>query len=169
MSSNRQKQTAEQLENLTMSMRGFGARTVLYQQTVATSLGIPNNDFLSLDILHEKGPVTAGELSKLTGLTTGSVTALIDRLEKNGFARREPDPKDRRKVIIVPLYENKDEVSNTYMLLHTAMIELASTYTKEELEIVTQFLRQAGTVLEEQIHQLHSHARNKQITIDDQE
>jgi len=67
-----------------MSMRGLGNRTVLYQQTVAASLGLYNNDFLSIDILREKGPVTAGELSKLTGLTTGSVTSLIDRLEKNG-------------------------------------------------------------------------------------
>lgn len=55
---------------------------MVYQQNVAASLGLYNNDFLSVDILREKGPITAGELSKLTGLATGSVTALIDRLEK---------------------------------------------------------------------------------------
>lgn len=55
------------------------------QQNVAASLGLYNNDFLSIDILHERGPITAGELSKLTGLATGSVTALIDRLENNRF------------------------------------------------------------------------------------
>lgn len=52
---------------------------------VATSLGLYNNDFLSIDILHEKGPITAGELSKLTGLTTGSITTLVDRLEKTAL------------------------------------------------------------------------------------
>lgn len=160
MSSDRQKQTSEQVENLTLSMRGFGSRTVLYQQIVAASLGITNNDFLSIDILHEKGSVTAGGLAKLTGLTTGSVTALIDRLEKNGFVRRQPDPKDRRKVIIVPLYEDKEEVSHTYLQLHAAMVELASTYSDEQLELITQFLNKAGTVLEEQIQQLHVQARN---------
>lgn len=161
MSTDRQKPTADQLESLTMSMRGFGSRTVLYQQVVAASLGLTNNDFLSVDILHEKGPVTAGELAKLTGLTTGSVTALIDRLEKSGFVRRQPDPQDRRKVIIVPLYENKAEVSNIYMQLHAAMVQLASAYTKEELESIARFLREAGTVLEGQISELHSPARNK--------
>lgn len=155
MSSNRSEQPTEQQENLTMSMRGLGTRTVLYQQSVAASLGLYNSDFLSVDILHEKGPVTAGELSKLTGLTTGSVTALIDRLEKSGFVRRQHDPNDRRKVIIVPLYENKEEVSKTYLMLHAAMVKLASSYSDEELELIIQFLHKASIVLEEQIHILN--------------
>jgi DNA-binding MarR family transcriptional regulator len=142
-------------------MRGLGTRTVLYQQNVAASLGLYNSDYLSVDILHEKGPITAGELSKLTGLATGSVTALIDRLEKNGFVRRQNDPNDRRKVIIVPLYENKEEVFNTYLPLHTAMVKLASAYTEEELELITRFLGKASEVLEEQIHHLSSTTRNK--------
>ncbi|WP_135548826.1 MarR family transcriptional regulator [Paenibacillus cymbidii] len=116
---------------------------------------------MSIDILHEKGPITAGELSKLTGLTTGSVTALIDRLEKNGFVQRQPDPKDRRKVIIVPLYENKEDVSRIYLQLHAEMVKLASSYSDEELALITQFLGQASAVLEDQILQLHSKARNK--------
>lgn len=102
MSRDRHNQVTIQQEDLTLRMRGLGSRTVLYQQKVATSLGLYNNDFLSIDILQEKGPITAGELSKLTGLTTGSITTLVDRLEKNGFVRREHDPNDRRKVIIVP-------------------------------------------------------------------
>lgn len=161
MSSDRQNQPTELQENFTLHMRGLGTRTVLYQQNVATSLGLYNNDFLSVDILREKGPITAGELSKLTGLATGSVTALIDRLEKNGFVRRENDPNDRRKVIIVPLYENKEEVSNTYLPLHSAMVKLAASYTDEELTFITQFLAKASTVLEEQIHQLSSTIRSK--------
>ncbi|WP_269056880.1 MarR family winged helix-turn-helix transcriptional regulator [Paenibacillus tundrae] len=142
-------------------MRSLGTRTVLYQQHVAASLGLYNNDFISVDILREKGPITAGELSKLTGLATGSVTTLIDRLEKNGFVRRENDPNDRRKVIIVPLYENKEEVSSTYLTLHTAMVNLASTYTEEELELITGFLSKAGNVLDGQIEDLSSKIRGK--------
>ncbi|OAB29897.1 MarR family transcriptional regulator [Paenibacillus macquariensis subsp. macquariensis] len=159
MSSNQQDQPTDLQENFTLGMRGLGTRTVVYQQNVAASLGLYNNDYLSVDILHEKGPITAGELSKLTGLATGSVTALIDRLEKNGFVRRENDPNDRRKVIIVPLYENKEEVSNTYHPLHSAMLKLASSYTVEELELITQFLGKASTVLEEQIEHLSTKTR----------
>lgn len=161
MPNNRLEQPTEQQEKLTMGMRGLGTRTVLYQQSVAASLGLYNNDFLSIDILHEKGPVTAGELSRLTGLTTGSVTSLIDRLEKNGFVRRQPDPHDRRKVIIVPLYENKEDVSATYLQLHAAMVKLASSYSDEELELITQFLNKASSVLEEQIHHLNSNTTKR--------
>ncbi|PWW02422.1 DNA-binding MarR family transcriptional regulator [Paenibacillus cellulosilyticus] len=161
MSTDRQIQSTEQQEILTLRMRSLGARTVLYQQSVATALGLNNNDFLTIDILNEKGPVTAGELAKLTGLTTGSVTALIDRLEKNGFVQRQPDPQDRRKVIIVPLYENKEDVSSIYLQLHAEIVKLASSYSDEELALITQFLGQASSVLEDQIHHLHSNARNK--------
>lgn len=149
------EQPTEQQEYLTKGLRGFGTRTVLYQQRVAAAIGLYNHDFLSIDILHEKGPVTAGELSKLTGLTTGSVTALIDRLEKSGFVQRQQDPLDRRKVIIVPLYENKEEVSQIYLQLHAAMVQLAATYSDEELALISQFLRKASTVLEEQIQYLN--------------
>ncbi|NQX58276.1 MarR family transcriptional regulator [Paenibacillus qinlingensis] len=142
-------------------MRGLGTRTVLYQQNVATSLGLYNNDFISIDILRERGPITAGELSKLTGLTTGSVTALIDRLEKNGYVRRQNDPNDRRKVIIVPLYENKEEVSHTYLPLHSAMVKLASSYSEEELTLITTFLEQASHVLDAQIDQLSAKLSSK--------
>lgn len=161
MSSHEQAQPTPEQEQFTLLMRGLGTRTVVYQQNVAASLGLYNNDFLSVDILREKGPITAGELSKLTGLATGSVTALIDRLEKNGYVRRQNDPKDRRKVIIVPLYENKEDVIDTYMPLHTAMVKLAASYTDEELSLISQFLGKASTVLDEQIDHLSSPTRSK--------
>lgn len=80
---------------------------------------------------------------------------------KNGYVRRQNDPNDRRKVIIVPLYENKDDVINTYQPLHTAMVKLAASYTNEELALVSQFLGKASAVLEEQIDHLGSTARGK--------
>ncbi len=164
MSNQHQVQATDQQEQFVLRMRGLGTRTVVYQQNVAASLGLYNNDFISVDILREKGPITAGELSKLTGLATGSVTALIDRLEKSGYVRRQNDPNDRRKVIIVPLYEQKEDVSNTYIPLHNEMVKLASTYTEEELELITQFLNKASTVLDDQIDRLSSTPRIKSST-----
>jgi len=148
------------LEQFTLLMRGLGTRTVQYQHNVAASLGLHNSDFISVDILRDKGPITAGELSKLTGLTTGSVTALIDRLEKIGYVRRELDSRDRRKVIIVPQYENREEIVRAYQPLHDAMIQLAAGYTAEQLELISQFLDKACAVLEEQIRTLHSDAQD---------
>ncbi|GIP27599.1 putative HTH-type transcriptional regulator YcgE [Paenibacillus sp. J23TS9] len=161
MSSEQQDQTTDPKERFVSLMRGLGTRTILYQQNVAASLGMYNNDLKSVDILNETGPITAGELSKLTGLATGSVTALIDRLEKVGYVRRENDPSDRRRVIIVPEYESKEEISNTYLPLHTAMINLVSSYTPEELTLITEFLGKASSVLEEQIEYLSSKTRGK--------
>lgn len=161
MSSHQQDPSTDLQEHFSSLMRGLGTRTILYQQNVAASLGLYNNDFISVDILRETGPITAGELSKKTGLTTGSITALVDRLVKIDYVRRENDPSDRRRVIIVPQYEDKEEISNTYLPLHAAMIELASSYTPDELSLITQFIGKASTVLEDQIHHLSSTTRSK--------
>lgn len=151
MSTHKFNKVTNQHESFVGLIRGFGTRSVLYQQKIAVSLGLYNHDFIAMDILRESGPITAGELSKLSGLTTGSITALVDRLEKAGYIRRENDPTDRRKVIIVPQYEHKHEVKEQYYALHEAMVNLASTYTKDELKLITQFLENASTVLEKQI------------------
>lgn len=164
MSSHQHEPSTELKEDFTLLMRGLGSRTILYQQNVAASLGLYNNDFISIDILRETGPITAGELSKKTGLTTGSITALVDRLEKIGYVRRENDPNDRRRVIIVPQYEDKEEITNTYLPLHAAMIELASSYSAEELTLITKFLGKASAVLEGQIQDLSTGATRKSST-----
>lgn len=59
------------------------------------------------------------------------------------------------------VYENKEEVSSTYLTLQAAMVNLASTYTEEELELITGFLSKAGDVLDEQIEDLSSKIRGK--------
>lgn len=151
LSINKSKEIENPHETFVNLMRGLGTRSVLYQQKIAVSLGLYNHDFIAVDILRESGPITAGELSKLSGLTTGSITALVDRLEKAGYVKRESDPTDRRRVIIVPKYEHKEEVKEKYFALHESMVKLADTYTEEELKLITQFLKKANTVLEDQI------------------
>lgn len=161
MSSHQKNQPTDLQEQFTILMRRLGTRMILHRQNVAAALGLHNSDHISVDILRETGPITAGELSKRTGLSTGSITALIDRLEKVGYIRRENDPADRRKVLIVPIREPKEADNQTYLPLYTAMIELASSYTPKELELITQFLDKADTVLEEQIQYLSANRQNK--------
>ncbi|MBO0441944.1 MarR family winged helix-turn-helix transcriptional regulator [Candidatus Enterococcus ikei] len=138
-------------QQLTSLLRGFGSRSILHQQAIVHSLGISPNDFISIDLLNELGPLTAGELAEHTGLSTGTITALIDRLEKNGYARREKDPNDRRRVIIVPTYEDKEEIQKAYMPLDSAMNALAQEYSEKELENINHFLEKAVLVLDEQL------------------
>lgn len=151
LSTNKDNKVTDYHRNLVQLIRGQGTRSVLYQQKVATSLGLYNHDFIAVDILRESGAITAGELSRLTGLTTGSITSLVDRLEKAGYVKRENDPNDRRRVIIVPQFEHKEEVKEKYYALHKSMIELASTYTESELKLVTSFLENVNHVLDNQI------------------
>ncbi|MEO0531369.1 MAG: MarR family transcriptional regulator [Planctomycetota bacterium] len=70
-----------------------------FDHLVCTELGIARNDLRCLNLL-EHGPVQPGEVARQIGLSTGSVTALIDRLEKLGFVTRRPDPKDRRRTCV---------------------------------------------------------------------
>ncbi|MGX7262696.1 MarR family winged helix-turn-helix transcriptional regulator [Enterococcus crotali] len=151
MSINQNLNTNVSIEQLTSLLRGFGSRSILHQQAIVQALGIPANDYISIDLLNELGPLTAGELAEKTGLSTGTITALIDRLEKIGYARREKDSNDRRRVIIVPTYEDREEIQKAYQPLNTAMQSLAREYSEEERHIINQFLAKAVSVLDEQL------------------
>jgi DNA-binding MarR family transcriptional regulator len=80
-------------------LREVSGQGVLYSNAVASRLGISSSDLECLGYLTD-GPITAGALAEATRLTTGAITGMVDRLEKAGFARRERDPNDRRKVLV---------------------------------------------------------------------
>ena len=84
----------EMIENTTV--------TIMFHQAIADRLGLNITDHKCAGILMRSGPISAGELARRTGLTTGAITGVIDRLERAGFARRAPDATDRRKVMIEP-------------------------------------------------------------------
>src|SRR4030081_3058399 len=90
----------ELIAALNRALRDASGQGVLYSQTVAERLGINSTDLECLDCVVLRGPLTAGELAEATGLTTGAITGVIDRLERAGFARRESDGNDRRKVLV---------------------------------------------------------------------
>src|ERR1700756_6065953 len=87
----RAKARATLLGELEEAMRRSSAQGVLYGQTVANVAGIANSDLECMDILYLEGRVTAGRLAEVTGLTTGAITGVVDRLEKAGLVRRERD------------------------------------------------------------------------------
>src|SRR6266581_7672060 len=93
------------LAQLPTRWRVFANQTVLYTQAVAEQVGLNLTDLSCTGILTVEGPVTAGRLAELTGLTTGAITGAIDRMERAGYVRRESDPNDRRRVVVVPIAE----------------------------------------------------------------
>src|SRR5580700_8402437 len=90
------------LDSISMRMREITGLSVIYSQAMASKLGIGSSDLECLDLVST-GPsdVTAGTLAKTTGLTTGAITGVIDRLERAGFVKRRRNSADRRKVTVV--------------------------------------------------------------------
>jgi DNA-binding MarR family transcriptional regulator len=130
------------LEELEHAMRRASALGTIFSQTVAQQAGLSSSDHECLDFLNLEKNVTAGRLAEVTGLTTGAITGVVDRLEKAGYVRRVRDASDRRKVFIEIVPENVAKVGRFYEHLQRSMMELWSTYSDAELKLVLQFTTQ---------------------------
>jgi DNA-binding MarR family transcriptional regulator len=126
----------QELEN---ALRRGSAQGTIFGQTVANTVGISGSDLECLDFLNLEGRVTAGRLAEVTGLTTGAITGVVDRLEKAGLVRRERDPNDRRKVFIATVPENVVRVGRFYENMHRGMVKLWETYSDAELRLLVGF------------------------------
>jgi DNA-binding MarR family transcriptional regulator len=123
-------------------MRETSGQGVLYSQAVAARLGIHSTDLECLDWIL-RGPVAAGALAEATGLTTGAITGVIDRLEKAGFATREPDPNDRRKVMVRALPAGLKQIGPLFAPMERSAMASLAKYSEKELLLILDFLHQA--------------------------
>jgi DNA-binding MarR family transcriptional regulator len=135
----RAKSRATLLQELEEAMRRSSAQGVLFGQAVANVAGISGSDLECLDFLNLEGRVTAGRLAEVTGLTTGAITGVVDRLEKAGLVRRERDEADRRKVFIVVVPEATATIGQFYVPMQQAMHKVWSRYSEEELRLLLRF------------------------------
>jgi DNA-binding MarR family transcriptional regulator len=110
--------------------------------------GVNRTDGRCLDMLGFRGPMTAGELAAVTGLTTGSVTSLIDRLEAQDLVRRRPDDSDRRRVIVELTDEAERIAEEVYGPVGAEGRPLVEAYSDEELAVISRFLGQARELAE---------------------
>lgn len=119
----------------------FGINAVLFRNAMGRKLGLNITDSQCLSILGIKGTSTPTELARYTGLTTGSATAMLDRLEKASFIKRHPNPKDRRGVLIEINHQKSAETMKPMVAgIQKAHRELLASYSAEELEIIADFL-----------------------------
>ncbi len=131
----------ELIEEINAAGRKMSTVTVIFHQTIAEKAGLSGSDHKYLDLLFQEGAMTAGRLAELTGLTTGAVTGIIDRLEKQGMVKRESDPDDRRKVLVVPLMENAfKRLAPVFEPLREDLEAYFDPYSNEELEIIRKYL-----------------------------
>jgi DNA-binding MarR family transcriptional regulator len=91
---------SELIDRLIHMARAQEAATDAFDEVACQALGINRTDARCLNIIENQGPLTAGRLAQLSGLTTAAVTSVLDRLERAGYARRRRDEEDRRQVIV---------------------------------------------------------------------
>jgi DNA-binding MarR family transcriptional regulator len=134
------------VRELGRSVPALVALGLRFQEAVAHRVGINATDLKCLNILRELGSATAGELADRTGLTTGAVTRMIDRLVRAGYVRRHHDTTDRRRVIVSPEPEPLAELAGIYDGMNTAWTELLTSYPADKLEFLLDVLRRLREV-----------------------
>ncbi|WP_460961847.1 MarR family winged helix-turn-helix transcriptional regulator [Spirosoma litoris] len=126
----------------------YAYTSIQMHEAVARKAGLPGTDHKYLGFLLQKGQMTAGELSSLTGLTTGAVTGLIDRFEKKGLVQRLFAEDDRRKVIIVPNTENiMTLIAPLYKEFRSKSAELLASFSDEEINVIATYLSKAIDIM----------------------
>ena len=129
----------EVVKRVMMAGRENATNSMLFHQAIAHLLGLHVPDMRCLELISRHGPSNPSELARLTGLTTGSDTVLIDRLEKAGLIERKPDPKDRRKTILSPTRKAQMKIGPLYKPMAQGMFKLMSKYSRAELRALEKF------------------------------
>jgi DNA-binding MarR family transcriptional regulator len=129
----------ELLAQLVHEAHLLGGRLVVAHQGRADALGLNPTDLLCLELIDNEGPATAGRLAELLQLTTGAVTGVLDRLERAGFVRRERDPDDRRRVLVLIAPERQRELAQLLDPLGMAIDQVTEAWPEEDLRRALDF------------------------------
>ena len=144
-------------EDFVLAMRRTGSVMQLITQAAAERIGINSTDMNCLNIVALTGAMTAGELAKATGLTTASITGVLDRLEESGFVRRERDVADRRRVIIqLNSGRGLRDVAPVFGPMLAAWRAATARYTDDELGLILSFQLELEQILRDQLARLRS-------------
>lgn len=137
MSRDRQALLGELLHEIRANQRATDA----VDEAAAEAIGVNRTDSKCIDILEQHGRMSAGELARQSGLTTGAVTAVIDRLERLEYVRRVADPADRRRVLVELTPRLQRMIQELMGPLGDAGFPLIDRYSDEQLELLIEFTR----------------------------
>lgn len=122
----------------------YAYASIQMHEIIARKAGFSGTDHKYLGFFLQKGKLTAGQLAELTDLTTGSVTALIDRFEKKGLVKRQADSSDRRKVFIIPDSEKIMALLRPfYQAFQDETEQLIASFSDHEREVIGSYLAKA--------------------------
>lgn len=150
------KTRQEVLKDLNEAIRKVGAQSVLMSDAVSRLVGLNSTDLECLDLLLLSGATTAGQLAAHCGLTTGAMTAVIDRLERAGYARRRRDLTDRRRVLVEALPRVVQEIGPLYRPLIRTTNALNDQYDEKQLALVAAYLERVFSLAAEHVNWLQT-------------
>ena len=143
------------------AIRKTGSLMQLMNQAAADRIGINATDLNCLNILSFSGQMTAGELARATGLTTASITGVVDRLEEAGYVRRDRDPRDRRRVVIRLVLETAlRDVASVFLPMMRDWQQMAARYSDDELRLIVGFYDRMEDILRGHLTRLREAGRD---------
>jgi DNA-binding MarR family transcriptional regulator len=145
------------LGELETAGRALSAAAVMFHETLAAKQGLSAIEEKALDLLERFGPLTAKELAQRSGLAPASVTGLVDRLERKGFAGRRRHPDDGRRVLIEARSERLAALAELFGDWARALDELYAGYTVEQLGTILHFMTSAARLQREATAKLSGH------------
>ena len=150
------KLSRKQLLAAVIQASSENSTTAVFMHTIiAERVGLGATETKTLFILSSHGALTAGEIAQYTGLTTSSVTNLIDRLESKGFVKRMRDTHDRRRVIVERNEDRLSDLDQVFHSLQEKFMDFLETYSDDQLATIADFVTQATRRSQEFIATLH--------------
>ena len=143
------KTKAELMLELIEATRANQVATEKMDEAASRAMGVNRTDARCIHVIDRGGRLSAGRLAEEASLTTGAVTAVIDRLESKGYARRLPDPDDRRRVLVELTDLARERAWGLYGPLGERGRPHLERCSASELELLIDFMR-LGTELNEE-------------------
>ena len=133
---------------LFLEFRQMSTGAIMFHQAIADRLGLHPTDHKCADLIIRNGAMTSGRLAELTGLTTGAITGVVDRLESRGMVRRAADPRDRRRVIVEIVKNDAVEcrMRDLFQGISDGTRALLDGYSDSELALILDFVRRSNAM-----------------------
>jgi DNA-binding MarR family transcriptional regulator len=132
------------IEQTLQEIRALDGELDLMDQAIADRLRMNRTDAQCMDLISRLGPMTAGELAERVGLTPGAITAVLDRLERGHWVRREHDTADRRRVMVRVGQTQHAKMKPIFARLRKSTREILARYSEEQLDVIADFLRRTA-------------------------
>lgn len=142
------------LDRLSLAIRSSQNVSEAFDEYVAAATGINRTDMRCLDILGQRGPLTAGQLAKAMHLSSGAITTLVDRLERAGYAQRRRDTEDRRRVLVELVPGKVEGAFPYYEPLYHGTVGLLENHSDADIELMIDFLEKGREMVEQELERL---------------